>query len=68
MAQTHLEGKSVTTSGELPAVGSTKPDWMVTGRDLKDVTQKDFEGKRKILNIVPSLYTGVCAASARGLD
>jgi thiol peroxidase len=60
-----LKGNPIHTSGELPAVGSKAPDFKLTGGDLSDVSLKDFAGKRKLLNIVPSLDTGVCAASAR---
>jgi thiol peroxidase len=45
--------------------GETAPDFVLTRGDLTDVSLKDFEGKKKILNIVPSLDTGICAASAR---
>jgi thiol peroxidase len=46
-------------------VGSKAPDFVLVKADLSDVTLKDFAGKKKILNIVPSLDTGVCAASAK---
>jgi thiol peroxidase len=65
MAQTALKGNPVTTSGDLPAMGSAAPDFTLTKGDLSDVTLADFSGKKKILNIVPSLDTGTCAASAR---
>jgi thiol peroxidase len=65
MATTHLKGNPVSTNGELPEVGSKAPSFRLTGGDLADVGLEDFAGKRKILNIVPSLDTAVCAASAR---
>lgn len=65
MADITLRGKPVHTSGELPGVGSQAPDFRLTGIDFKDLALADFKGKRKVLNIVPSLDTGVCAASAR---
>ncbi len=65
MATTHLKGNPVHTNGELPAVGSTAPDFKLVAGDLSDTTLADFSGKKKILNIVPSLDTPVCAASAR---
>lgn len=68
MAQITLAGNIIHTSGELPAAGSTAPDFVLTQADLTDVQLKDFSGKRKILNIVPSLDTGVCAASAKRFD
>lgn len=60
-----LKGNPVHTCGNLPAVGSKAPDFKLTKGDLSDVSLKEFAGKRKVLNIVPSLDTGVCAASAR---
>lgn len=65
MAQITHKGQPVTTSGQLPAPGTSAPDFLLTRRDLSDVRLADFAGKKKILNIVPSLDTGVCAASAR---
>ncbi|APR75358.1 Thiol peroxidase, Tpx-type [Minicystis rosea] len=65
MASIKLRGNSIHTTGELPAVGSKAPDFVLTGGDLKDVSLKDFAGKKKILNIVPSLDTPVCAISTR---
>lgn len=65
MATITLGGNTIHTSGELPKKGQKAPDFLLTGADLSDVSLKDFAGKRKILNIVPSLDTGVCAASAR---
>ena len=65
MAKITLQGNEFHTVGNLPATGSKAPDFTLTRGDLGDVSLKDFSGKRKILNIVPSLDTGVCAASAR---
>jgi thiol peroxidase len=65
MAQVTLKGNPVSTSGNLPAVGSKAPDFKLVGEDLQDVTLGSFKGKKKILNIVPSLDTSVCATSAR---
>lgn len=65
MATTAFEGTPVQTVGDLPAVGSAAPDFTVAGRDLSDVTKEEFAGKRVVLNIFPSLDTGVCAASVR---
>lgn len=53
------------TIGSLPAVGSTAKDFRLVTGDLSEKTLDDYSGKRKLLNIVPSLDTGVCAASAR---
>lgn len=65
MAQVTLKGNPIHTSGELPKVGSTAPDFKLTGNDLKDLSLGDFAGKRKVLNIVPSLDTEICATSTR---
>ncbi|MFH0934542.1 MAG: thiol peroxidase [Pseudomonadota bacterium] len=60
-----LGGAPVTLYGAFPAVGQTAPDFKLVAKDLKDVGLKDFAGKRKVLNIVPSLDTAVCATSTR---
>lgn len=65
MATITLKGKPITTSGSLPTVGSQAPDFKLVGEDLQDVTLGNFKGKKKVLNIVPSLDTSVCATSAR---
>jgi thiol peroxidase len=65
MAQVTLKGNPIHTNGELPAVGAKAPDFRLTGGDLKDVSLADYRGKRKVLNIVPSLDTAVCAMSTR---
>jgi thiol peroxidase len=65
MAQVTLKGNPIHTNGDLPAVGSKAPDFKLTAGDLKDLTLGDFKGKKKILNIVPSLDTPVCATSTR---
>ena len=65
MATTAFEGSPVTTSGELPEVGAAAPDFTLTGTDLSDVKLSDFAGKRVVLNVFPSVDTGVCAASVR---
>lgn len=65
MATITLRGNPIHTVGELPAAGSTVPDFKLTQNNMQDVSLKDFEGKRKVLNIVPSLDTPVCQASAR---
>ena len=65
MAQTALKGTPVNLAGELPAVGSTAPDFKLVAGDLSDVTLADYAGKKKLLNIVPSLDTDVCATSTK---
>lgn len=65
MANLFFAGNAVTTSGNLPAVGSMAPDFIVTKGDLSDLKLSDLRGKRVVLNIFPSLDTGVCAQSVR---
>jgi thiol peroxidase len=60
-----LKGAPVTLFGDFPGVGQVAPDFTLVAKDLKDVGLKDFAGKRKVLNIVPSLDTAVCATSTR---
>lgn len=65
MAKITLKGNPVTTSGDLPAVGSKAPDFKLTKTDLSDVGLGDFAGKTVVLNVFPSIDTAVCAASVR---
>jgi thioredoxin-dependent peroxiredoxin len=65
MANVTLGGNPVTLAGKFPKKGDAAPDFSLTNKDLKDVSLKDFAGKRKVLNIVPSLDTPVCAKSTR---
>ncbi len=65
MAHVTFKNESTTTAGELPAVGDQLPDFTLVGTDLSELTPADFAGKRVVLNIFPSLDTGVCAKSVR---
>ena len=65
MATITLEGNPIHTNGDLPAVGTQAPDFRLVTKDLKDVSLADFAGKKKLLNIVPSLDTPVCAISTK---
>lgn len=65
MAKITMKGNPIQTNGELPKIGAKAPDFKLTGGDLKDVSLADFKGKKKLLNIVPSLDTGVCATSTK---
>lgn len=65
MATITLKGNPIHTSGDLPKTGSQAPDFVLVKADLSDVSLASFKGKKKILNIVPSLDTGTCAASAK---
>ncbi|MGB8225173.1 MAG: thiol peroxidase, partial [Polyangiales bacterium] len=64
-ATTALKGTPVQTNGDLPAPGSTAPDFLLIGTDLSEKTLADFKGKKKILTINPSYDTAVCQATAR---
>src|SRR5713226_7196427 len=63
MAKITLRGKPINTSGELPKVGGRAPDFKLVDSGLKDVSLSDFKGKKKLLNIFPSLDTPTCALS-----
>ncbi|MDC5696059.1 thiol peroxidase [Intrasporangium calvum] len=63
MATTALRGTPVETTGDLPTVGDVAPDFVLAGADLTDVPLK--HGTRLVLNIFPSIDTGVCAQSVR---
>lgn len=65
MAQVTLQGNPCHTNADLPAVGTTAPAFTLTDGELKDVSLGDFGGKKKLLNIVPSLDTPTCATSTR---
>ncbi len=65
MAEITFRGTPVNTVGELPTVGSKAPSYVLTGTDLADVTPERYAGRRVVLNIFPSVDTGVCAASVR---
>lgn len=65
MATITLRGNEIHTNGNLPAVGADAPLFTLTGQDLSPVIASDFKGKKVVLNISPSLDTGVCAAAAR---
>ena len=65
MAKVTLGGNPVSTSGELPKVGSNTPDFKLTNTDLADVSLASYTGKKLVLNIFPSIDTPVCAASVR---
>ncbi|MDZ4252317.1 MAG: thiol peroxidase [Sulfuritalea sp.] len=60
-----LRGTPVQVEGDLPAAGAKAPDFNLTSATLADVSLKDFAGKRKVLNIFPSIDTPTCATSTR---
>jgi thiol peroxidase len=65
MAKITFKGNPVATSGDLPKVGSPAPDFTLTKTDLSPLSKKDLAGKNVVLNIFPSIDTGVCATSVR---
>lgn len=65
MASITLGGNPIHTSGELPKVGSKAPDFQLVKTDLSVASLKDFAGSKLVLNIFPSVDTGVCATSVR---
>ncbi|WP_413576670.1 thiol peroxidase [Bdellovibrio sp. HCB290] len=65
MATITLKGNPVNTSGQIPAKGSAVKDFKLVRSDLSEVSLKDFAGKKKVLNIFPSIDTATCAKSVR---
>lgn len=65
MATTHFKGTPVNTTGNLPNIGVSAPNFNLVKKDLSTTTLADFKGKKVVLNIFPSIDTGVCAASVR---
>lgn len=65
MATVTLAGNPIEVAGNFPKVGESAPDFKLVNKDLADVSLADFAGKKKLLNIVPSLDTPVCAKSTK---
>jgi len=65
MAQVTLKGNPVQVNGQLPQAGTAAPAFSLVGDGLADKSLKDFAGKRKVLNIFPSVDTPTCATSVR---
>lgn len=65
MASITFRGNPVSTVGELPGIGSKAPVFDLVGADLAPVTTAGLAGRRVVLNIFPSVDTGVCATSVR---
>lgn len=65
MARITLKGNPINTSGSLPAIGGRAPDFKLTQGNLSDISLGTFTGKKIVLNIFPSIDTGVCATSVR---
>ena len=66
MSQTvHFQGNPVSVAGQLPQTGEKAKPFTLVAKNLADVSLAEYAGKRKVLNIFPSIDTGVCAASVR---
>ncbi|HET7593013.1 MAG TPA: thiol peroxidase [Rhodanobacteraceae bacterium] len=65
MSSVNFKGNPVHVDGQFPKVGDKAPAFRLVAGDLSEKTLRDFAGKRKVLNIFPSIDTGVCAASVR---
>lgn len=65
MATTAFKGNPVKINGDLPTVGGQAPAFTLVKNDLSRVSLNDYKGSNVILNIFPSIDTGVCATSVR---
>ena len=65
METIYFKGTPCHTYGNIPVAGEKTPEFKLTAADLSEITNKDFAGKRVVLNIFPSLDTPVCAMSVR---
>ena len=65
MAEITFKGTTIHTEGNLPAVGTKAPNFTLTASDLSEKSLNDYAGKNVVLNIFPSVDTGVCAQSVR---
>ena len=65
MATITLHDNEMHTVGDMPHVGSKAPDFTLATKDLADVSLSEWQGKKKLLSIFPSVDTPVCAISTR---
>ncbi len=68
MATVNFKGNPVNINGQLPVVGSKAPEFKLVGAGLNEISLADYKGKKVVLNIFPSIDTGVCAASVRNFN
>lgn len=68
MAEITFKGNPIHTSGTLPAVGSTAPKFTLAAGDLSEATLDTYRGKKKVLNVFPSIDTPVCASSVKAFN
>ena len=65
MATITLKGNETHTNGDLPGIGQTAPDFVLVDSNLNNVSLENYSGRKKLLNIVPSLDTPTCALSTK---
>lgn len=65
MAKITLGGNETNTIGNLPAIGNDAPDFLLVSKDMSEKTLASYYGQKVVLNIYPSIDTGVCAASTK---
>ena len=65
MATITLKGNPIHTNGSLPGVGTSAPDFVLVDTELNSVSLATYQGKKKVLNIFPSVDTPVCALSTK---
>ena len=65
MAKITLHGNDINTNGDLPPIGDQAPDFSLVDRELNEINLETYRGKKKLLNIVPSLDTPTCALSTK---
>lgn len=68
MATITFKGNPIKTTGTLPAVGTLAADFKLIANDLSEKSLADYKGKKVVLNVFPSVDTGVCAASVRAFN
>jgi thiol peroxidase len=68
MATVTLKGSEIHTVGTLPETGSLAPDFTMTRGDLSTASLNDYQGKKLVLNVFPSIDTGTCAQSVRAFN
>lgn len=68
MARITFNGTPIPTCGELPTPGFATPPFLLTGKNLEELSSVDLEGKRVLMDIFPSLDTPICAQSVRSFN
>ena len=68
MAKITLQGTEINTNSDIPKIGDSAPDFVLVNSDMEDVSLSTYQGKKKLLSIVPSLDTPVCATSTKRFD